>query len=75
MPNHESIMKLWVVMPLFTAFAFLFIIPSSAILISNNSYFGTTILAYGKPDQMNSNVTNSVNIHDIPVKKSPRRRY
>src|SRR5712692_121402 len=69
MSNHKSIRKLWVVMPIFIAFAFLFIIPSTAILISNNSKFGTTILAYGKPDQMNSNVTNSVNIQNIPVKK------
>jgi pimeloyl-ACP methyl ester carboxylesterase len=69
MSNHESIRKLWVVMPLFIAFAFLFIIPSTAILISNNSYFGTTNLAYGQPDQMNSNVTTSLNIHGIQVKK------
>jgi pimeloyl-ACP methyl ester carboxylesterase len=69
MSNHESIMKLWVVMPLFIAFAFLFIIPSTAVLISNNSYFGTTNLVYGQPDQMNSNVTNSLNIQNIPLKK------
>jgi hypothetical protein len=62
MSNHEPIRKLWVVMPIFIAFAFLFIIPSTAILISNNRYFGTTILGYGKPDHMNSNVTNSLNI-------------
>jgi pimeloyl-ACP methyl ester carboxylesterase len=47
-------------MPLFTAFAFLFIIPSN---------LGTTNLAYGQSDQMNSNVTNSINIQNIPVKK------
>jgi pimeloyl-ACP methyl ester carboxylesterase len=69
MSNHEPIRKLWVVMSVFIAFAFLFIIPSTAILISNNSYFGTTILAYGQPDQMNSNVTNSLNIQNMPVKK------
>jgi hypothetical protein len=56
-------------MPLFIAFAFLFIIPSTAILISNTSYFGTSNLVYGQPDQMNSNVTNSLNIQNIPVKK------
>jgi hypothetical protein len=56
-------------MPLFIAFAFLLIIPSTAILISNNSYFGTINLVYGQPDQMNSNVTNSLIIHNIPVKK------
>src|SRR6478672_13854063 len=69
MSNHKSIRKLWVVMPVFLAFAFLFIVPSTTILISNNRYFGTTNLAYGQPDQMNSNVTNSVNIQNIPVKK------
>jgi pimeloyl-ACP methyl ester carboxylesterase len=56
-------------MPLFIAFAFLLIIPSTAILIDNNSYFGTTNLVYGQPDQMNSNVTNSLNIQNIPVKE------
>ena len=68
MSNHECIRKLWVV-PLFIALAFLFIIPSTAILISNNSYFGTTNLAYGQLDRMNSNVTNTLNIQNIPVKK------
>jgi pimeloyl-ACP methyl ester carboxylesterase len=38
-------------------------------LIINNSYFGTSTLAYGQPAQMNSNVTNSLNIQNIPVKK------
>ena len=56
-------------MPVFIAFAFLLINPSTAILISNNSYFGTTNLVYGQPDQMNSNVTNLLNIQNIPVKK------
>ena len=69
MSNHKSIRKLWVVMPVFLAFAFLFIVPSTTILISNNRYFGTTNLAYGQPDKMNSNVTNSLNIQNIPVKK------
>ena len=69
MSNHQSIRKLWVVMPLFIAFAFLLIIPSTAILISNNSYFGTTNLVYGQSDQTNSNVTNTLNIQNIPVKK------
>jgi pimeloyl-ACP methyl ester carboxylesterase len=69
MSNHECIRKLWVV-PLFIALAFLFIIPSTAILLSNNSYFGTTNnLVYGQLDQMNSNVTNSLNIQNMPVKK------
>ena len=60
MSNHESIRKLSFVMPLFTAFAFVFIIPSN---------LGTTNLVYGQPDQMTSNVTNSINIQNIPVKK------
>jgi len=69
MSNQESIRKLWVAIPVFIGFAFLFIIPSTAILVSNNSNFRTTNLAYGQSDQKNSNVTNSLNIHDIPVKK------
>jgi hypothetical protein len=69
MSNHKSVGKLWVVIRVFLAFAFLFIVPSTAILISNNSYFSTTNLVYGQPDQMNSNVTNSLNIQNIPVKK------
>ncbi|MFZ0510685.1 MAG: alpha/beta hydrolase [Candidatus Nitrosopolaris sp.] len=60
MSNHECIRKPSFVMPFFTAFAFLFIIPSN---------LGTTNLVYGQPDQMNSNVTNSINIQNIPVKK------
>ena len=69
MSNHESIRKLCVVIPLFIALAFLFIIPSTAILISNNSRFGTTNLVYGQLDQMNSNITNSLNIQNMPIKK------
>ena len=69
MSNQESIRKLWVVVPLFIVFAFLLVVPSSPILISNNRYFGTTNLAYSQPAQMNSNVTNSLNIQNIPVKK------
>ena len=70
MSNHESVQKLWVVMPsVFIAFAFLLIIPSTAILISNNSNFGTINLVYGQPDQINSNITNSLIIHNIPLKK------
>jgi hypothetical protein len=69
MSIQEFISKLWVIVPLFIAFAFLFIVPSTAILISNNSYFGTTNLVYGQPDQIKFNVTNSVNIQNIPVKK------
>ncbi len=69
MSNHESIRKLCVVILLFIALAFLFIIPSTAILISNNSRFGTTNLVYGQSDQMNSNITNSLNIQNMPIKK------
>src|SRR2546426_6059255 len=69
MSSHKSTRKLWVVMPLFIAFAFLLIIPSTAILISNHSYFGTINLVYGQSDQTNSNVTNTLNIQNIPVKK------
>ena len=67
--NLEHIRKIWVFMPLFIAFAFLFIITSTAISISNNSYFGTINIVYGQLNQMNSNVANSPNIQDIPVKK------
>src|SRR4051812_15461755 len=69
MSSHKSTSKLRVVMPLSIVFAFLLIIPSTAILISNNSYFGTTNIVYGQSDQINSNVTNSLNIQNIPVKK------
>jgi pimeloyl-ACP methyl ester carboxylesterase len=69
MSSHKSTRKLRVVMPLSIVFAFLLIIPSTAILISNNSYFGTTNIVYGQSDQINSNVTNSLNIQNIPVKK------
>jgi len=62
-------MKLWAVIPLFIALAFLLIIPSTAILISNHSYFGTINLVYAQSDQTNSNVTNTLNIQNIPAKK------
>ncbi|HEY5631487.1 MAG TPA: alpha/beta hydrolase, partial [Nitrososphaeraceae archaeon] len=69
MSDHESIRKLWIIVPLFIAFAFLFIVPSTAIFTNNNNFFDTTNLVYGQPDQMNSNVTNSLNTQNIPVKK------
>ncbi len=69
MSNQESIKKLRVIMPLFIAFAFLFIISSTAILVINNSYAGTANLVYGQPGQMNLNTTNSLNIQNIPVNK------
>jgi len=45
------------------------IISSSSI--NNYGYFEFTKLANGQsnPDQMNSNIPSSVNIHDIPLKK------
>lgn len=64
--NIQYIRKLWA---LFIAFAFILIIPSTSILFSNNSFFGTTNLVYGQPDQVNSYITNSVNIENIPLKK------
>jgi pimeloyl-ACP methyl ester carboxylesterase len=69
MSNQESIRKMRVVMPVFIAFALLLIIPSTTMLISNNSNFGTINLVYGQPDQTNSNSTNSLNIQNIPLKK------
>src|ERR687892_1771018 len=62
--NIEYIRKLGA---LFIAFAFLLIIPSTTMMIRNNSFFGN--LVYGQPDQVNSNITNSVNIQNIPLKK------
>ncbi len=56
-------------MPLFIAFALLFIILSTLILVSNNSGFGTTNLVYCQPDQKNFNITNSPNIQNIAIKK------
>jgi pimeloyl-ACP methyl ester carboxylesterase len=68
MSNHESI-KIYVVIPLFISFAFLFIILGTAILISNSGKFGTTSLVYGQQDRMNLNTANSLNIQNIPAKK------
>ena len=59
MPNHESVMKRRVAMPLFVAFAFLLVIPSTSIL---SSYFVTTHLVYGQTVQMKSNITNREDI-------------
>ncbi|HEX7207886.1 MAG TPA: alpha/beta hydrolase, partial [Nitrososphaeraceae archaeon] len=60
--------------PLFIVFVFiLIIIPSNAILISNNNYFGTTSnFAYGhqQSNQMNpNNIANSLEIQSIPSKQ------
>ena len=45
--------------------------------ISNHGYFDITKVVYGQsdPDQTNSNTTNPVNMQDIPLEKSPCRRY
>jgi uncharacterized membrane protein len=53
-----------------TIFLLVFIIPFSTIATTNN-YFGTTSnIAYGQPDQINSNnITDSINIQNIPAKK------
>jgi hypothetical protein len=70
MSNHKSFQKLLTVVPVFIAFVFLLIIPSTAIiLISNNSYFDTINLVYGHPNQMNFNVIDLPNIQNIPAKK------
>jgi hypothetical protein len=70
MSNHKSFQKLLTVIPVFIAFAFLLIIPStSIILISNNSYFDTINLVYGQPNRMNFNVIDLPNIQNIPAKK------
>ena len=70
MSDDKSITKLCVIMPAFTS---LFVI-STAILISNNIYFGNTNLAYGHANQMNSDITN-LKIQYIPEKKNSCRRY
>jgi pimeloyl-ACP methyl ester carboxylesterase len=77
MSNHEFFSKLSLVRPtaLLIVFALvLIIIPGNAILLisSNNNYFGTSNFAYGQqqPNQMNSNnITNSLDIQSIPLKK------
>jgi len=43
-------------------------IPSGTRMI-HNTFSYTTMVAYGQPDRMNSNVTNSLNMQNIPVKK------
>ena len=64
--NIQYITNLWV---LSIVLALILIIPSTSILFSNNSFFGTINLVYGQPDQVNSNITNSVNIENISLKK------
>ncbi|HZC50377.1 MAG TPA: alpha/beta hydrolase [Nitrososphaeraceae archaeon] len=75
MLSHKSISKLCLVIPiaLFIVFAFVLIIPGNVILlIGGNIYFGTTSnFAYGQqqPNQINSNITDSIDIQNIPAKK------
>jgi pimeloyl-ACP methyl ester carboxylesterase len=77
--SHRFLSKLCLVKPvaLFIVFVFiLIIIPGNAIFLisNNNNYFGTTSnFVYGQQqpkNQMNSNnITNSLDIQSIPVKK------
>jgi pimeloyl-ACP methyl ester carboxylesterase len=77
--SHRFLSKLCLVKPvaLFIFFVFiLIIIPGNAIFLisNNNNYFGTTSnFVYGQQqpkNQMNSNnITNSLDIQSIPVKK------
>jgi hypothetical protein len=43
-------------------------IATSTIMISHN-YFATAILAYSKPNQVNSTTEGSLDIYNIPLKK------
>jgi hypothetical protein len=43
-------------------------IATSTITISHN-YFATVILAYSKPNQVNSTTEGSLDINNIPLKK------
>jgi pimeloyl-ACP methyl ester carboxylesterase len=78
MSSHESISKLWLLLhvPPFIVFVFILIIPGNTIfLISNNNYYFSTTsnFAYGQQppqNQMNfNNITNSLDIQNIPSKK------
>jgi pimeloyl-ACP methyl ester carboxylesterase len=78
MVSHEVFSKLSLVIPivLFIVFVFVLIIPGIAVLLissDNNNYFGTTSnFAYGQQqpkNQMNSNITNSLDVQNIPPKK------
>jgi pimeloyl-ACP methyl ester carboxylesterase len=66
MPNHRFIRKDHLIL---IAAAPMLIIASS--LIGIDGYFGTPKIAYSQsdPDQVNSNITNSVNIQDTPLEK------
>ncbi|MFZ0698473.1 MAG: alpha/beta hydrolase, partial [Nitrososphaeraceae archaeon] len=66
MPNHRFIRKDHLIL---IAAAPMLIIASS--LIGIDGYFGTPKIANSQsdPDQVNSNITNSVNIQDTPLEK------
>jgi pimeloyl-ACP methyl ester carboxylesterase len=65
-PSHRLVRKNYLV---FIAVVSTLVISISSI--SNYGYFGFTKVVYGQsdPNQVNSNITSSVNIQDIPVKK------
>ena len=75
--SHRFFSKLCLVKPvaLFIVFAFALIIPGNPILLfgGNNNYFDTTSnFAYGQQqpkNQISSNITDSINTQNIPVKK------
>ena len=66
MSNHRLIRKDHLIL---IAAAPMLIIASS--LISNDGYFSATKSVYSQsdPDQVNSNITNSVNIQNIPLER------
>lgn len=47
----------------------LMIIASSLSMMTASDYFNLTHFAYGQPDKMNPNNTNSLNVQNIPAKK------
>jgi hypothetical protein len=50
------------ILVLITLVFLVIIIPSGVILTTTSYYFGTTSLAYGQTNQMNSNTINLLNI-------------
>jgi pimeloyl-ACP methyl ester carboxylesterase len=54
---------------LITIYLLVIIIPSSTIVTTNNYLRTISNLAYGQPYQINSNITNSLDIQSIPSKK------
>ena len=64
--SHKLVRKVHLVI-----IAVIFTLVISSPSISNFGYFDITKVVYGQPDldQMNSNITNSVNLQDIPLEK------